>query len=186
MVLPGRPWYERYQPVSYLIETRSGTEFEFQMMTARCNAVGVRVYADIVINHMTGDHDRVLGTAFSKGNTTSRDFYGVPYTAADFHTRCSINNWNSAIQVRNCELFGLHDLDQSQPHVRDVIMAYLDHLVDLGVAGFRFDTVRHMWPQDLRYIYSEIKDLRQPDFPPGSRPWIYQEVWHDENTAPGA
>jgi alpha-amylase len=49
-----RPWYERYQPVSYKLITRSGNEMQFKDMVKRCNKVGVRVYVDIVINHMTG------------------------------------------------------------------------------------------------------------------------------------
>ena len=51
---PMRPWWERYQPASYHLETRSGTEAEFETMVARCNAVNVRIYVDLVINHMTG------------------------------------------------------------------------------------------------------------------------------------
>lgn len=42
VVIINRPWYERYQPMSYLIETRSGNEKDFLDMTTRCNAVGVR------------------------------------------------------------------------------------------------------------------------------------------------
>jgi len=49
-----RPWYERYQPVSYKLITRSGDEAQFKDMVHRCNKVGVRIYVDIVINHMTG------------------------------------------------------------------------------------------------------------------------------------
>ena len=29
-IVPGRPWYERYQPISYVIGTRSGNRAEFQ------------------------------------------------------------------------------------------------------------------------------------------------------------
>jgi alpha-amylase len=155
------------------------------MMTARCNAVGVRVYADIVINHMTGDHDRIFGTASSKANTVTRDFPTVPYTADDFNPRCSIDDWNDVYQVRNCELFGLHDLDQSSPVVRDRIVGYLNHLVDLGVTGFRVDTVRHMWPQDLAYMYGHVKDLPAAEFMDDPRPWFFQEVWNDNIGAPG-
>ena len=40
---PGnRPWWERYQPISYKLETRSGTRAQFIDMVERCNAVGVR------------------------------------------------------------------------------------------------------------------------------------------------
>ncbi|GFU30125.1 pancreatic alpha-amylase, partial [Nephila pilipes] len=37
-----RPWFERYQPVSYKLITRSGSEMEFRDMVRRCNNVGVR------------------------------------------------------------------------------------------------------------------------------------------------
>ena len=39
---PPRPWWERYQPVSYKLQSRSGTEAELTDMVQRCNAVGVR------------------------------------------------------------------------------------------------------------------------------------------------
>lgn len=53
-ILESRPWYERYQPVSYQIVTRSGNEQQFRSMVNRCNQANVRVYVDIVLNHMTG------------------------------------------------------------------------------------------------------------------------------------
>uniref|UniRef100_T1GEW9 Uncharacterized protein n=1 Tax=Megaselia scalaris TaxID=36166 RepID=T1GEW9_MEGSC len=34
-IVPGRPWYERYQPVSYEINCRSGNEEEFKEMVER-------------------------------------------------------------------------------------------------------------------------------------------------------
>lgn len=42
VILDGRFWYERYQPISYKIISRSGGEKEFLEMTRRCNAAGVR------------------------------------------------------------------------------------------------------------------------------------------------
>ena len=53
-VLDRRPWYELYQPVSYRIQSRSGNEAAFSDMVQRCNKAGVRIYVDIVLNHMTG------------------------------------------------------------------------------------------------------------------------------------
>ena len=37
--------------------------------------------------------------------------------------------------VRNCYLVGLNDLDGSQSYVQDVQAAYLNDLIDIGVAG---------------------------------------------------
>lgn len=49
------PWWMRYQTVSYSLDrSRSGTRAEFQSMVNRCNAVGVGIYVDAVINHMSG------------------------------------------------------------------------------------------------------------------------------------
>lgn len=47
-----RPWWERYQPVSYNLESRGGTESQFRDMVHRCNNANVRIYVDTVINHM--------------------------------------------------------------------------------------------------------------------------------------
>lgn len=75
---PWRPWYERYQPVSYKLHSRSGTEAEFINMVNRCNAAGVRIYVDAIINHMaaaaTGTGSG--GTSFNPG---TKSFPGVPY-----------------------------------------------------------------------------------------------------------
>ena len=53
-VLDKRPWWELYEPVSYRIHSRSGNETQFKDMVQRCNKAGVRIYVDIVLNHMTG------------------------------------------------------------------------------------------------------------------------------------
>lgn len=39
---PPQPWWQRYQPVSYILHSRSGNPDEFAEMVKRCNAVGVR------------------------------------------------------------------------------------------------------------------------------------------------
>ena len=48
------PWYFMYQPVSYNLDGRAGTREQFQNMIDRSRDVGVRVYVDLVLNHMTG------------------------------------------------------------------------------------------------------------------------------------
>ena len=40
----GPEWWVRYQPVSYLLESRSGTREEFVDMVQRCRAQGVNIY----------------------------------------------------------------------------------------------------------------------------------------------
>ncbi|EDS43917.1 alpha-amylase B [Culex quinquefasciatus] len=171
-----RPWWERYQPMSYGLVTRSGNEQEFASMVRRCNDVGVRIYVDLVINHMaaiTGDG----GTGGSTGSSQTLGFPGVPYSALDFNPRCSLNDFNNAIEVRNCWLVGLPDLNQGVQWVRDKIVELFNKLIGMGVAGFRVDAVKHMWPGDLQAIYSRLNPLPAGHgFPPNAQAFLTQEV----------
>ncbi|XP_017752232.1 PREDICTED: alpha-amylase 1-like [Eufriesea mexicana] len=177
LVIDNRPWWERYQPISYLWITRSGTREEFINMVARCNNAGVRIYVDVIMNHMSGNWKDARGTGNSEANTYIMAYYQVPYTDANFHHSCSVNNYNNPSNVRNCELTGLHDLDQSQEYVRSKLTDFLNDAIDVGVAGFRVDAAKHMWPRDLNIIYSRLKNLNtEHGFPPNARPYVFQEV----------
>ncbi|XP_040560460.1 pancreatic alpha-amylase isoform X2 [Gallus gallus] len=115
---PNRPWWERYQPISYKICSRSGNENEFRDMVTRCNNVG----------------------------------------------------------VRDCKLSSLLDLALEKDYVRSTIAAYMNHLIDMGVAGFRIDAAKHMWPGDIRAFLDKLHDLNTQWFSAGTKPFIYQEV----------
>lgn len=178
-----RPWYERYQPVSYKIGNRSGNETQFRDMVRRCNRAGVRVYVDAVINHMTGALRINKGTAGSSFNYDEFSYPAVPYGPEDFNRKedCGsqsggIDSYGDAHQVRNCELVGLRDLNLGREYVRAKITEFLNRLIGLGVAGFRIDAAKHMWPADLRAIYARLDNLSTEFFPAGTKPFIYQEV----------
>jgi alpha-amylase len=175
VVAPNRPWWERYQPVSYRLETRSGSRAAFADMTRRCNAVGIRIYVDAVINHMSGMSG--TGTAGSSADVNGKQWPGVPFGPNDFNPRCDINNYNDVNQVRNCWLVGLADLKQSSQYVRDKVVEFMNDLISLGVAGFRIDAVKHMWPGDLQAMLSRLNNLNTNyGFPSNARAFITQEV----------
>jgi alpha-amylase len=48
------PWYFAYQPVSYRLQGRMGSRDDLRNTINTCRKAGVRLYADAVINHMTG------------------------------------------------------------------------------------------------------------------------------------
>lgn len=107
VVIKNRPWWERYQPISYKLTTRSGTVDEFKSMVSRCNRVGVRIYVDIVFNHMTGQMGSIIGTGGSTANVDKLDYPSIPYGPDDFHYPCTIYNYQDANEVRNCRLVGM-------------------------------------------------------------------------------
>jgi alpha-amylase len=147
-------------------------------MTTRCNRVGVRIYVDAVINHMAAHQSGIeIGTGDSTFTSNNKSFPAVPYTSNDFHSDCSISDYNDKGNVRYCQLVGLADLDQGSKYVQDKIVDYMNKLIDLGVAGFRIDGAKHMEPKDLQEIFSRLNSLNiSHGFKPFMKPFIYTEV----------
>ena len=150
------------------------------------NLIIFRIYVDAVFNHMSADTPvkPAIGTGGSTAWPESRNYSAVPYNVANFHPPCPLVDFNDAYQVRNCELVGLHDLNQTQEDTRNKIVNYLNHLIDLGVAGFRIDAAKHQWPNDLNIMYNRLNYLNMSfSFEPKSDPFIYQEVVDSGNEA---
>jgi hypothetical protein len=64
------------------------------------------------------------------------------------------------------------------PHVQDMIVEFFNRLIGYGVAGFRLDAGKHMWPEDLQTIFNRLNDLPSAVFGAGKRPFMYLEVIH--------
>ncbi|GIL16826.1 MAG: alpha-amylase [Oligoflexia bacterium] len=157
LVLDGHPWWERYQPVSYKLISRSGNEDQFRQMVQRCARAGVDIYVDVVLNHMAGLADGVgfAGTTYRKYNHTDL------YSYSDFH-HCGRNgndqivNFNDRYEVQNCELLGLADLKTESNKVQAIQASYLHKLIQMGVKGFRIDAAKHIPAQDLISLFSKV------------------------------
>ncbi|MFF9243414.1 carbohydrate-binding module family 20 domain-containing protein [Streptomyces sp. NPDC014776] len=152
--IQGSQWWTAYQPVSYKLQNRLGSESDFTNMVNTCHTAGVKVVADAVINHMTaGSGTGTGGTAYTKYN------YPGFYQDQDFHScRTQISNYGDRSNVQNCELVGLADLDTGSDYVRNTIAAYMNHLISLGVDGFRIDAAKHIASGDLAAIKSKLSD----------------------------
>ncbi|OQV22307.1 Alpha-amylase 1 [Hypsibius exemplaris] len=183
---PLYPWWQRYQPVSYKLVSRSGNETEFIDMVTRCNNAGVRIYVDAIINHMSAAGMGV-GSAGSSFNSNEKDFPGVPYGPRDFtddwECTCKDGKIDYSVPacVRNCRLSGLPDLAIYKFHTRVMLRNYFNKLVQIGVAGFRVDAAKHMWPIHLNQLLASVNNLNTQWFPQNSRPFIYSEVINQPN-----
>ncbi|KAF8384810.1 hypothetical protein PRIPAC_73952 [Pristionchus pacificus] len=183
------PWWVRYQPVSYRLISRSGTESQFQNMVDRCNKVGVRIIVDSVLNHMVGVGQKSddpgrgsSGTASFDGRDGIESFPAVPYSSTDFHDPVCHGDiqdsdyHNNANNVRNCRLSGLLDLNHSSTHVRNMVTSYLTSLINMGVGGFRLDASKHMFPNDLQYVLERLPNLKADIFGANQKPFVVHEV----------
>ena len=179
VVLPsqGYPWWQSYQPVSYKLESRMGTREEFKDMVARCHAVGVAIYADVVINHMAGGSGTGSAGSTFGGAGHQYSFPGI-YVPQQFHwnvtgarnCQASVGNYQDRHSVQECELVALPDLATELPEVRTRIVGYLVDLHGLGVQGYRVDAVKHIDPADMRAIVSQLRAKI------GSDSYVVQEV----------
>ncbi|MEM1092100.1 MAG: alpha-amylase family protein, partial [Pseudomonadota bacterium] len=169
-------WWARYQPVSYRLDSRSGSEKAFREMVERCANSGVEVYADAVLNHMANNGQTgVAGSTFDRKARRYED-----YADAQFHEFCVIDGedyWlrdepsdavakERARRVRDCQLGELPDLATEREDVRATLRAYLNNLLATGVKGLRVDAAKHMQSADIAAI---VADLDQPTY-------LFQEV----------
>src|SRR2546422_5407985 len=140
-------------------------------MVNRCNAVGVGIIADAVINHMTNYPSPGVGS-----NGTSYTKYNYPglYAPSDFHTPCAVNDYSNAANVQDCELFSLPDLNTGLASVRQKIASYLIMLARLGVAGFRIDAAKHIQQVELDDILALVDSTMTAEGRP--IPYYFLEV----------
>jgi alpha-amylase len=173
---PPHPWWDVYQPVSYQLDSRMGDRTRFAAMVTACHNAGVKVYADAVLNHMTG---HTSGVGYAGTSFANQYVYPSLYASSDFHyypANCpnsddTVTDYNNQTDVQECQLDGLADLNTEQDDVRGTEAGYLNDLESLGVEGFRLDAAKHMNDSDIAAIESKLNRTTS-----GATPFIYQEV----------
>jgi alpha-amylase len=96
------------------------------------------------------------------------------YSPADFHTPCTVTDYQSAANVQDCELLSLPDLNTRLASVRQKIADYLLMLARLGVAGFRIDAAKHIQQVELNDILARMNSTLTAE---GRQlPYVFLEV----------
>jgi len=167
--ITGDQWWTDYQPVSYNIGNKRGTRDQFRNMVDTCHRAGVKVMADVILNHMAGI-DSGSGTS---GNTFTHYNYPGIYESKDFHYCGTKDNaildWTDPHQVQFCQLVNLADLATETEYVRQKLAVHANDLLSLGVDGLRIDAAKHVPASDISNIMGRLS--RAPTF-------ITQEVYH--------
>ena len=149
----GTQWRTSYQPVSYRLDSKLGTEAEFKAMVEQCNAAGVGIIA--------GEQPGVVGTRYNgttgdyPGFTGESNRYPDGVTAADFHdydNGANISDYKNQQEVQEGRLSSMWDFDTSSEKVRQIQSDYLTKLYNMGVQGFRMDEVKHVNNEDMKAI----------------------------------
>ncbi|KAI0691440.1 glycoside hydrolase [Cytidiella melzeri] len=167
----GDQWWTDYQPVSYILTSKRGNRDQFANMINTCHNAGVKIIADTIFNHMTGEDS---GTGVAGSTFTHYNYPGI-YEDQDFH-HCGLEpddnivNYDNALEVQTCQLEGLADLATDTEYVRGRLAEYANDLLSLGVDGLRLDAAKHIAETDLANITSRFSRA----------PYITQEVIYGE------
>ena len=178
-------WYKRYQPEDFrVIDGCNGNKEDFVRMIAALRKEHLRVYADVVLNHMANERDNSTvfpGTEALSIYAKDPTYWGKQrlygdlknelFSPQDFNDEACIRDYGDPEQVTHGRICGqggdrglpdLKDTVPGQNWVLDQRREYLQALFALGVSGFRLDAAKHMPIGAIRYFVPDsIADKAQ-------------------------
>lgn len=175
----GTQWWTVYQPVSYKLNSRFGTEDELKSMIKQCNAAGVDVIADVVLNHTTGhdvswvdDQYGVDGTAYngSYGRYPSMDPYAEGGTQGLYQYQESGNNHQYGLtsgDFRTCKS-NVSDNISDYSNADEVWNCRLSTMWDINtgngrVQNMQADYLNRLWQDGVRGFRIDSAKHMDPD-----------------------
>lgn len=138
-----------YDISNYLeINEDFGTMDDFERLINVAHEKGIKVMLDIVINHTSTEHEWFKAARKSKDNPY-RDYYffkasedGPP---TNWHSKFGGNAWKYDSETDEYYLYlfdvSQADLNWDNPEVRQSLYRIVNHWIDFGVDGFRFDVI---------------------------------------------
>jgi alpha-amylase len=187
IIRSGQPWWAIYQPVSYQLSAFYGTEEDFIKMIDFCHEYNIKVYVDLILNHMASYLETEISHVGTNGHTFTKYHYGPLNNEDDYYEYddfyhfgpkdnkqisdedyCKLENiWH----LEHYDLVNLPTLNLDKSHVVSVLRKYVEYLLSLGVDGFRIDAAKHLSTRAVEKIFSGLKthdDLK---------PFVYQEYY---------
>lgn len=164
-----KEWWMSYQPIDFSIGNYYGTKEDLCRLCLEAEKYGIRIFADVICNHTAGKvdddlepHERV------NPNLRKHSEYWKP--------KQTVTNWKDRGDViHNC--MNLPGLNVYHPDVEDMIVKFLNDLIDCGVSGFRFDAAKSigLLSEGYRFWPNIIYRLKKYGL------FLYGEVIFEEN-----
>lgn len=136
----------------YDVDPQYGTLQEFQNLIQQAHARGIRVIADMVMNHTSSEH-KWFQESKSSRDSEKRDWYvwhsgidgRVPNNWESFFGG-SAWEWDEGTQQYYYHSFAKEqvDLNWQNPEVQKEMFRVLDFWVEQGVDGFRLDVINNL------------------------------------------
>lgn len=130
------PWYLFYQPINFSIGNQYGSREELIKLCKESKENNIKIIVDVVLNHVAGKDTGELIPSEKVDNDikSNPDFFK--------ESRNIINYENRREVIDLC--IGLPCLRLDNYQLQDIIIKFLNELIDCGVDGFRFDAAKHI------------------------------------------
>jgi len=161
--------YHKYNVHDYFaIDPEYGTMADFDALIRECNARGIRIILDLVLNHTDLYHPWF---------TERPEFYNISDTPGN-------GNWERLSDGRwyECQFWGqMPDLNLENAELREELEKVFAFWLGRGVAGFRLDAVKDYCGNTqnnieiLKWVSSAVKGI-DPDA------YLVGEVWDTTNS----
>lgn len=123
------PSYHGYDTIDYFeIQEEYGTMDDLENLINKAKEKNINIILDLVINHTSDQHEWFID-ASSGVNSDYRNYYV----------------WNTESSAHSEFVGGMVDLNLSNDEVKSEIYKIVDFYMDLGIAGFRLDAVKHFF-----------------------------------------
>lgn len=132
----GDEWWKLYQIFGFRIGNKIGSKEELKELCKRANEIDLKIITDIVINHVAGKDNGEL----------------IPYKEVDkelvnnkyfWKENKLIHKWNDRFEVINY-CCGLPSLRLNNYDLQNIVIKFMNELIDLGVSGFRIDSAKNI------------------------------------------
>ncbi len=153
-----------------------GTLRDFKNFVKASHARGIRVIAELVLNHTSSEHPWFQRARRAKKNSRFRNFYVWSETPERYEDARIIFKdfeqsnwaWDAVAHAYYWHRFYSHqpDLNYENPEVRKAIFKVIDFWFDMGVDGLRLDAVPYLFEEEgtncenLPQTHTVLKELR--------------------------
>ncbi|ORT48537.1 alpha-amylase [Vibrio sp. qd031] len=172
----GTKWWQRYQPQDYrVIENQLGNTLDFKKMVKTLEQHGLRVYVDVVFNHMANEAYQRQDLQYPSVQEMAAyqkdakyyeslklfgDLSEPLFTEEHFVEAFGIKDWQNTWEVQNGRITGgEHDPGLPTLKVCDRVVQvqqdYIKALKALGVKGFRIDAAKHLSIEHIKQVWTE-------------------------------
>lgn len=185
--------YHKYDVINYCgIDSQFGTMEDFERLMEECNARGIDVILDLVVNHSSSQHEWFRQAAEYIGSLGADetpdpavcpyvDYYNFTREYAGGFTQLEGTDWYYESRFWS----GMPDLNLDSEAVRQEIDEIVRFWLDKGVAGFRLDATTSYYTGDdakniafMEWLTGCVKE-KKPDA------YLVGECWANNQTYTG-